>query len=60
MVWNERVIFYVTSGYYMLAHSGVDDLPQGSVTTLSSPVRHGLTHTECVYFWYHMGGNNPG
>ncbi|KAF7696752.1 hypothetical protein HF521_005170 [Silurus meridionalis] len=47
-------------GYYMLAHSGVDVLPQGSVTTLISPVRYGVTHTECVYFWYNMGGHNPG
>ncbi|KAF5896237.1 apical endosomal glycoprotein, partial [Clarias magur] len=47
-------------GYYMLVHSGVDVLPQGSVTTLTSPVRRGLTHTECVYFWYNMGGHNPG
>ncbi|KAK7131349.1 hypothetical protein R3I94_016476 [Phoxinus phoxinus] len=47
-------------GFYMLAHSGVDVLPQGSVTTLTSPVRRGLTHTECVHFWYHTGGENPG
>ncbi|XP_053334693.1 apical endosomal glycoprotein [Clarias gariepinus] len=47
-------------GYYMLAHSGMDVLPQGSVTTLTSPVRRGSTHTECVYFWYNMGGHNPG
>ncbi|KAB5549223.1 hypothetical protein PHYPO_G00064910 [Pangasianodon hypophthalmus] len=47
-------------GYYMLAHSGVDVLPQGSVAILSSPVRRGVTHTECVYFWYYMGGHNPG
>lgn len=53
-------MIHITSGYYMLAHSGVDVLPQGSVVTLSSPVRHGLTLTECVYFWYHMGGQNPG
>ncbi|TSK72085.1 Glutamine synthetase [Bagarius yarrelli] len=47
-------------GYYMLAHSGVDDLPRGSVTTLNSPVRRGLTFTECVYFWYTMGGKKTG
>ncbi|KAF4077069.1 hypothetical protein AMELA_G00203870 [Ameiurus melas] len=47
-------------GFYMLAHSGVDVLPQGSVATLNSPVRRGLTHTECVYFWYNMGGDHPG
>lgn len=44
----------------MLADSSVDVLPQGSVTTLTSPVRRGLTHTECVQFWYHTGGDNPG
>ncbi|KAK2827613.1 hypothetical protein Q7C36_018539 [Tachysurus vachellii] len=47
-------------GYYMLAHSGANVLPQGSVTTLNSPVRRGVTHTECVYFWYNMVGQNPG
>ncbi|KAK3524127.1 hypothetical protein QTP70_018036, partial [Hemibagrus guttatus] len=47
-------------GYYMLAHSGLNALPQGSVTTLTSPIRHGVTHTECVHFWYNMGGHNPG
>ncbi|KAI4877721.1 hypothetical protein NFI96_021978, partial [Prochilodus magdalenae] len=47
-------------GYYMLAHSGVEVLPQGSLMTLSSPVRSGVAHTECVRFWYHTGGNNPG
>ncbi|XP_066502340.1 apical endosomal glycoprotein [Hoplias malabaricus] len=47
-------------GYYMLAHSGVEVLPQGSVMTLSSPVRRGVAHTECVRFWYHTAGPNPG
>ncbi|KAG1943364.1 MAM and LDL-receptor class A domain-containing protein [Pimephales promelas] len=48
------------NGFYMLAHSGVDVLPLGSVTTLTSPVRRGLTHTECVQFWYHTGGEKSG
>nr|XP_055035973.1 apical endosomal glycoprotein [Misgurnus anguillicaudatus] len=47
-------------GFYMLAHSGVDVLPQGSEMTLTSPERIGLGHTECVHFWYHTGGKNPG
>ncbi|XP_021324713.2 apical endosomal glycoprotein isoform X2 [Danio rerio] len=48
------------NGFYMLAHSSVDILPEGSVTTLTSPVRKGLSHTECVHFWYHTGGDKPG
>ncbi|KAK2872509.1 hypothetical protein Q8A67_022406 [Cirrhinus molitorella] len=48
------------NGFYMLAHSSSDVLPQGSVTTLTSPVRRGLSHTECVHFWYHTGGDKPG
>ncbi|XP_051959862.1 apical endosomal glycoprotein [Xyrauchen texanus] len=47
-------------GFYMLAHSGADVLPLGSVMTLTSPVRSGLSHTECVHFWYYTGGDNPG
>ncbi|XP_062868168.1 apical endosomal glycoprotein [Trichomycterus rosablanca] len=47
-------------GHYMFAHSGKAVLPKGSVMTLTSPVRQGVTHTECVYFWYHMTGHNPG
>uniref|UniRef100_A0A9J7XLE9 MAM domain-containing protein n=1 Tax=Cyprinus carpio carpio TaxID=630221 RepID=A0A9J7XLE9_CYPCA len=48
------------NGFYMLAHSSSDILPEGSVTTLTSPVRRGLSHTECVHFWYHTGGEKPG
>eukprot|EP00063_Salmo_salar_P009287 XP_013984122.1 PREDICTED: apical endosomal glycoprotein isoform X2 [Salmo salar] len=47
-------------GYYMMADSDVEILPQGSVATLTSPVRVGVAQTECVHFWYHMGGENPG
>ncbi|XP_037401964.1 apical endosomal glycoprotein [Pygocentrus nattereri] len=47
-------------GYYMLAHSSVEVLPQDNVMTLSSPVRHGVAHIECVHFWYHTRGDNPG
>ena len=44
----------------MMADSDVEILPQGSVATLTSPVRVGVAQTECVHFWYHMGGENPG
>ncbi|XP_026859460.2 apical endosomal glycoprotein [Electrophorus electricus] len=47
-------------GYYMLAHSSVEVLPQGSVMTLTSPLHQSVGHTECVHFWYHTGGQNPG
>lgn len=46
------------AGFYMIAYTGskkLDDL-----STLTSPVRSATTHTECVYFWYHTGGKNPG
>ncbi|XP_022532230.2 apical endosomal glycoprotein [Astyanax mexicanus] len=49
-----------TRGYYMLAHSGVEVLPEGSVMTLTSPLGHNVAFTECVRFWYHTGGDNPG
>lgn len=52
--------YSMSPGFYMLAHSSVDVLPQGSVTTLTSPVRRGVSHTECVHFWYHTGGEKPG
>ncbi|XP_076836501.1 apical endosomal glycoprotein [Brachyhypopomus gauderio] len=47
-------------GSYMLAHSGEDVLPRGSVMTLTSPLHRSEVHTECVHFWYHTGGQNPG
>ncbi|XP_034565719.1 apical endosomal glycoprotein [Notolabrus celidotus] len=47
-------------GYYMMANTGADILPSGGTTVLTSPVRHGTTKTECVHFWYHMGGERPG
>ncbi|XP_058472794.1 apical endosomal glycoprotein [Solea solea] len=47
-------------GFYMMANTGADVLPSGSATVLTSPVRQGTTKTECVHFWYHMGGKNPG
>ncbi|XP_034153050.1 apical endosomal glycoprotein-like [Esox lucius] len=48
------------TGYYMMVDSDVEILPEGSVAALTSPVHIGVARTECVYFWYHMGGENPG
>ncbi|XP_030625025.1 apical endosomal glycoprotein isoform X2 [Chanos chanos] len=48
------------TGYYMMIHSGTETLPQGSVSTLTSPVHRGVDYTECLQFWYYMGGDNPG
>ncbi|XP_074546806.1 apical endosomal glycoprotein [Halichoeres trimaculatus] len=47
-------------GFYMMANTEADILPSGGTTVLTSPVRQGTTKTECVHFWYHMGGENPG
>lgn len=48
------------SGFYMMANTGADILPDGETANLISPVRQGTTKTECVNFWYQMGGVNPG
>uniref|UniRef100_A0AAY5KGB2 MAM domain-containing protein n=1 Tax=Esox lucius TaxID=8010 RepID=A0AAY5KGB2_ESOLU len=53
-----RVVGFL--GYYMMVDSDVEILPEGSVAALTSPVHIGVARTECVYFWYHMGGENPG
>lgn len=47
-------------GYFMMVNSGSDVLPSGAVSSLTSPVYDGTSRTECVQFWYHMGGDNPG
>ncbi|XP_074472870.1 apical endosomal glycoprotein [Sebastes fasciatus] len=47
-------------GFYMMANTGANILPAGGTTVLTSPVRQGTAKTECVSFWYHMGGENPG
>ncbi|KAM4634124.1 apical endosomal glycoprotein [Polymixia lowei] len=47
-------------GYYMMADTDLDVLPRGRKTSLTSPVRRGTAQTECVGFWYHMGGVHPG
>uniref|UniRef100_A0A3B5AVT8 MAM domain containing 4 n=1 Tax=Stegastes partitus TaxID=144197 RepID=A0A3B5AVT8_9TELE len=47
-------------GFYMMVNSGATVLPSGGTTVLTSSVRQGTTKTECVSFWYHMGGEDPG
>ncbi|XP_044029538.1 apical endosomal glycoprotein isoform X2 [Siniperca chuatsi] len=47
-------------GFYMMANTGANILPSGGTAVLTSPVRKGTAKTECVHFWYHMGGVNPG
>lgn len=44
----------------MMVNTGADILPAGQAGYLVSPFRSGSTKTECVSFWYHMGGMNPG
>uniref|UniRef100_A0A3Q3L3T1 MAM domain containing 4 n=1 Tax=Mastacembelus armatus TaxID=205130 RepID=A0A3Q3L3T1_9TELE len=47
-------------GFYMMVNTGSNILPSGGTTVLTSPLHHGTTKTECVSFWYHMGGVKPG
>ncbi|XP_031133327.1 apical endosomal glycoprotein isoform X1 [Sander lucioperca] len=47
-------------GFYMMVNTGADILPSGRASVLASPVRQGNAKTECVHFWYYMGGVNPG
>ncbi|XP_023130559.2 apical endosomal glycoprotein isoform X2 [Amphiprion ocellaris] len=47
-------------GYYMMVNTGANTLPSDGTTVLTSSVRQGNAKTECVNFWYHMGGENPG
>lgn len=50
----------ICSGFYMMANTGANVLPSGETAVLTSPVRQGTAKTECLHFWYHMGGVNPG
>lgn len=43
------------TGFYMMASTGA-----GQNTVLVSPVHPGNAKTECVQFWYYMGGETPG
>nr|XP_046231633.1 apical endosomal glycoprotein [Scatophagus argus] len=47
-------------GFYMMADTRANILPSGATTVLTSPVRQRTARTECVHFWYHMEGVNPG
>ncbi|KAM9841716.1 apical endosomal glycoprotein [Aulostomus maculatus] len=47
-------------GFYMMVNTRRNFLPSGGNTVLISPVRQGTAKTECLHFWYHMGGKNPG
>ncbi|KAG7216661.1 hypothetical protein INR49_023375, partial [Caranx melampygus] len=47
-------------GFYMMVNTAASILPAGSTAALTSPVRQGTAKTECVHFWYHMGGVEPG
>ncbi|KAM4719502.1 LOW QUALITY PROTEIN: apical endosomal glycoprotein [Anableps anableps] len=47
-------------GYYMMVNTDADVLPAGSTAVLNLPVRQGNPEPECVSFWYHMTGTNPG
>lgn len=48
------------TGFYMMASTGADILSAGQTTVLASPVHPGNAKTECVQFWYYMGGETPG
>lgn len=54
------VALLVPAGFYMMVNTGANYLPSGQAGSLVSPFRKGSTKTECVSFWYHMGGMNPG
>ncbi|XP_068609348.1 apical endosomal glycoprotein [Brachionichthys hirsutus] len=47
-------------GFYMMVNTGANILPPGQKGVLTSLVRQGVAKTECIHFWYHMGGENPG
>lgn len=44
----------------MMANTDANILPAGETGVLASPVRQAAAKTECVQFWYQMGGANPG
>lgn len=43
-----------------MANTDANVLPAGKAAVLVSPVRPGNAKTECVHFWYNMGGKSPG
>lgn len=48
------------TGFYMMASTAANVLPAGRTAVLVSPVHPGNAKTECVHFWYNVGGENPG
>lgn len=44
----------------MMVNTDSSVLPRGKAAVLTSLVRAKTTKTECLSFWYHMGGENPG
>ncbi|KAK7896128.1 hypothetical protein WMY93_021453 [Mugilogobius chulae] len=47
-------------GHYMLLVTDSDRLPAGESSSLTSPLVSWTPRTQCLHFWYHMGGHNPG
>ncbi|XP_073334470.1 apical endosomal glycoprotein [Pagrus major] len=47
-------------GFYMMVNTAANILNFGDTTALTSPFRQGTAATECVHFWYQMGGEDPG
>ncbi|XP_078811764.1 apical endosomal glycoprotein isoform X1 [Oryzias latipes] len=47
-------------GFYMMVNTDASALPRGKAAVLTSLVRAKTTKKECLSFWYHMGGENPG
>lgn len=44
----------------MMANTAGNILPFGDAALLTSPVHRGTDRTECVHFWYQMGGEYSG
>lgn len=57
---SQVVASLVPAGFYMMINTAANQLPAGQAGHLVSPLRTGSTKTECVSFWYYMGGMNPG
>ncbi|XP_039631129.1 apical endosomal glycoprotein [Polypterus senegalus] len=49
-----------TTGFYAVADTSLGVLQGGQTTVLSSEVRSPSAGMECLSFWYHAGGHNPG
>ncbi|XP_028318573.1 apical endosomal glycoprotein [Gouania willdenowi] len=49
-----------THGSYMLLDTSESLLPSGGSALITSPSHKGTAHTDCLSFWFHMGGAKPG